>query len=250
MNLEISKIGRKMTREEKIKQTQHNMFIVSGLQMYGYELSLLLEIIEVQMGKEYVGIDEIESILLIHTLAFEKILKIAIVAVDSDITEKKLKKLGHSIKGNFQHLVNVFNDNNLCNAVEIEISKQEFMLFMDILEELATIKRRYDKLDLALGKVTREKGIIDDRIDFITPNYRSIYNKTDKEILEYIYVNTLVFIYIIELVLGEVKDGLHQQSLVSLFDMKYRLTVFSKATIDRKLELLHDKKNIWKNLLI
>ncbi len=235
-----------MNREESIKKTKSNISLVNGLQMYGYEITQFLKLIELNEKEEYVGIDEIESLVLMSVLSFEKVLKTVIIALDNDIIENKLRKIGHNPNTLIKYILkNIEKNDELFNKVSQLFSNSNFKLFLDIINEMSSIKRRYDKMDVALGCSEPKESIIDDKVDLIDPDYRNSQSKTDKKILLFLKKNTLELIYILQIILGEIRDGSFQQSLVSLFPEKYKLNVLALASIERKFFLLDEKRGSW-----
>lgn len=235
-----------MNKEESIKETKSNISLVNGLQMYGFEITQFLKLIELNEKEEYVGIDEIESLVLMSVLSFEKVLKTVIIALDNDITEDKLIKIGHNPDTLIKHILKIIEKNDeLFNKVSELFSNSNFNLFLDIINEMSSIKRRYDKMDVALGRSEPKVSIIDDKVDLIDPDYRNAQSKTDKKILLFLKKNTLELIYILQIILGEIRGGSFQQSLVSLFPQKYRLNVLAFASIERKFFLLNEKRGSW-----
>lgn len=235
-----------MNREKQINKTRKNLSIVSALQMYGYEINQFLKLIELNKKEVYIGIDEIESLVLMSVLSFEKVLKTVIIAIDSDITKTKLRNIGHVPKKLIEHILEKIKNNeklykNVCKLSE----RRDLKIFLEIINEMSTIKRRYDKMEIALGLDTPNVHIIDEKVNLIVPDYQNCDSKIDKKILSFLKANTIEMIYILQIILGEMTGGNFQQSLISLFPRKYELNVLANADIDRKFFLLDIKKVNW-----
>ena len=189
-----------MTREENKKRNQQKLIKTVAFQRYSLELSIYIQFfIAVEKEENDYTLNEMEYVLGKFSQSLEKLFKITYCIIHKDVSDKELRKLGHTTSTIFNKI-----KAELITASKRDVDKcfelfnEKITNYLAILDDLSSSFTRYNEIAAFIGdsNINDKRDILDDNYhkfvesqEYDSPCQEiiTVFNKINKIIIYSIY---------------------------------------------------------------